>query len=229
MSIYYLLVGHILGDFTFQTNTIAIKKQNNWKWLLIHVIIVTICLLVFSISYGYIVILLILLNGVIHFLIDYYKSKLSLKSPSAQLAYFIMDQILHIGILYWIFGFARVNDQQIFTQTIIKFVLAFLFILSFSSILIQYLLKLIFNQHNESFFLENEKSIGNYIRVSIFILLYFSYIFKISYVWGIPLFVGGIIFYYNKEWKKWMNYKYFTTRLIFDFMTTLCGFLISIR
>ena len=109
---FILIFMHILGDFYFQTNTIANKKIGshsfwpNFKWLLIHVAIYTLFFLplILMVSSWKSVILLVIIF-VSHLLIDglscFFKKKKCFKS-----VVFIIDQILHIAMLLAIGYFA---------------------------------------------------------------------------------------------------------------------------
>jgi len=46
-----LLVGHLVGDFLFQTNTIAERKMNEWKYLLIHIALVFLSMVICTVGY----------------------------------------------------------------------------------------------------------------------------------------------------------------------------------
>ena len=109
---FILILMHILGDFYFQTNTIAKQKIGshsfwpNFKWLLIHVAIYTLFFLplILLVSSCKSVILLVIIF-VSHLLIDgiscFFKKKKCFKS-----VVFIIDQILHIAVLLAIGYFA---------------------------------------------------------------------------------------------------------------------------
>ncbi len=74
MSFYYLLLGHLLGDFTFQTDNIAKYKSIQWKWNLLHTVIVTLSMLIFAIPFGQLAVFLVIINGILHFIIDSFKA-----------------------------------------------------------------------------------------------------------------------------------------------------------
>lgn len=109
---FILILMHILGDFYFQTNTIANKKIGshsfwpNFKWLLIHVAIYTLFflpLILLVISWKSVILLVIIF--VSHLLIDglscFFKKKKCFKS-----VVFIIDQLLHVAVLLAIGYFA---------------------------------------------------------------------------------------------------------------------------
>ncbi|MBZ0195690.1 MAG: DUF3307 domain-containing protein, partial [Deltaproteobacteria bacterium] len=55
MAFYYLLLGHLIGDFVLQTDKIAENKGRHRKWNLLHVLVVTLCTLLFTYPFGNIV------------------------------------------------------------------------------------------------------------------------------------------------------------------------------
>lgn len=96
-----LLIGHFLGDYYFQTDTIAQKE--NVKDLLWHCLIYTITMLILIIPvFSGTTILISLLISLTHFLIDYskYQYKSGRELTHAQnLHLFLLDQLLHLTII----------------------------------------------------------------------------------------------------------------------------------
>lgn len=106
-KIFFLtvLLGHVLGDFYFQTNSISAKKETSLKWVLIHSLlyffaVALICFL-FSFEYGknFLIIASVVSAG--HMAVDiikYFFLK-RLKAPSVRAKIFFADQFLHIIII----------------------------------------------------------------------------------------------------------------------------------
>lgn len=101
MSIFVLMQIvwiHWLGDFFLQSNTMAKNKSHSVKWLSAHIGVYTCCLLlVFNWRYA-------LLNGVIHFVIDLFTSKVtaSLWKKEDVHNFFVvvgLDQAIHLTTL----------------------------------------------------------------------------------------------------------------------------------
>lgn len=230
MDFYYLVLGHLLGDFTLQTNKIAKNKSNNLKWVLIHSVIVTAIMLILAIPFGFKLLKLVLLNGILHFIIDFYKSKLNPTNPFSALLYFILDQAAHIAIIYII---AKINlDSDVilpFSQEIILLILAAVFVLSFSAIFIQFILRLLFPSHNKDFFNKNERTIGNSVRALTFLIFLFSFYFQKSLLILLPIVIIAVIFFYNKLWFKWMTGKYFFAKITLDIMMAFFGMFLYIN
>lgn len=229
MDFYYLLLGHLLGDFTLQTNKIAKNKNSNLKWVLIHSLIVTITMLIFALPFGLNLIILVLFNGLLHFLIDLSKAKLNLKNPYIAFLYFILDQAIHIAIIYII---SEINvdsySQLPFSQEIITLILAGVFVFSFSAIFIQFVLKIIFPGNNKDFFCNNERAIGNSIRLLTFLILLFSFYFGKLVLFLLPIVIIIVIFFYYKSWYKWMAVNYFFTKITLDILMAIIGILLYI-
>ncbi len=107
MGYVLLVIGHLLGDFYFQSNETARTKLYNVRKLLLHCLIYGIIqgimvLIGFSIKYVWLILGIIVLS---HGLIDYLKiailQKFENRSDQAKinLILFITDQILHLGVI----------------------------------------------------------------------------------------------------------------------------------
>lgn len=229
MDFYYLLLGHLLGDFTLQTNKIAKNKSNNLKWVLIHSSIVTLIMLALALPFGLDLIILVLINGLSHFLIDLFKAKLNLTNPIKALLYFIFDQATHITIIYII---SKLNTDSYsflpFSQEIITMILASVFVFSFSAIFIQFILKIIFPDKNKEFFTNNERAIGNSVRTLTFLILLLSIYFGKILLLLLPIVILIAIFLYYKTWHKWMTNKYFFTKITLEILMAFIGILLYI-
>jgi len=230
MDFYYLLLGHLLGDFTFQTNKIAKNKSRNLKWILIHSVIVTAIMFILALPFGLSLLKLVLLNGFLHFLIDFYKAKLNPTNPFIALLYFILDQALHIAIIYII---AKINvDTNImlpFSQEKILLLLAIVFVLSFSAIFVQFILKLLFPSHNKDFFSHNERGIGNSVRLLTFLTLLIAFYYQKLALILLPIVIISVVFFYYKLWSKWMTARYFFTKITLDILMSIIGILLYIN
>lgn len=225
MSFYYLLFGHILGDFTLQTDKIARYKISDKRWNLLHTSIVTACVLLFSIPFGTRVIVLVIASGVLHYFIDLYKSRLGVRNPLQALIYFLADQALHIGIIYFISTFAEADARLlIIPDEAIKIMLILIIILSFSCILIQYVLRLLFTPAGDSFFVDNERSMGNLTRLYAFSALYFSSDISPLFLAVLPVIGAVLTAYYRARWRKVMSTGYFITRLLIDFAVSCAAY-----
>jgi hypothetical protein len=91
-----LLIAHLFADFPLQTNALAKLKEAHWSGVFLHVLVhmVVMTLLIDQRDQYWPLILGI---GVIHFIIDAIK----LLYPGAKgVAYFLLDQIVHVGALW---------------------------------------------------------------------------------------------------------------------------------
>lgn len=100
-----LMIGHLLGDFYFQTNKLAEKKRASFAYTVWHCFIYSLVMFaVLAMTTGKLVdcILPILLIGILHLLVDGVKCGVQkcIKSDKYELSIFIVDQIIHFGILY---------------------------------------------------------------------------------------------------------------------------------
>lgn len=108
LLIFILILIHILGDFYFQPKNIADNKIGNhkmlpnFKYLLIHVLIYTICTVclipMIGLKNGWNYLIIITIVFISHFLIDGFTCFLKKKINFHSLV-FLIDQILHIIVL----------------------------------------------------------------------------------------------------------------------------------
>lgn len=101
MVFIVLLSGHLAGDFLFQTDAVYAFKMNSMKGQILHAFIngLTVAaamLIVFPNSL--IAIIMGIAVMILHFVIDYVKIMIKKKNP----LFFILDQGLHIGVLFLI-------------------------------------------------------------------------------------------------------------------------------
>ena len=224
MSFYCILAGHLLGDFTFQTNKIAYKKNKEIKWTLLHIVIVTLCIMVMGSVFGPKIILVAILNGIIHFLVDFKKIELKNVGPTIIFLYFLGDQLVHISILL---GLSFILTEPILEldPKVIFASLIVLFTISFSSVAIQFLLKIVERLEDQSFYVKNEKMLGNVNRFCVFMSLYMSRRYSYFFILGIPIILLLFWKYYIKELKSWMTFRYFITKMLFELLFASLGFL----
>lgn len=108
----FILILHWLGDFVFQTHWMASNKSKSLKALSLHILTYT-GVLSLGIFDSQAFLYFALLNGAIHFIIDFFTSKLSSKLYSEHKIhnFFVVigfDQLLHLSILVitarWLLG-----------------------------------------------------------------------------------------------------------------------------
>ena len=95
-----ILFGHWVGDYLFQTNKMAQLKSSSIHWLSIHALVYTLTLTLFS----FLVLPLefalqfSIMNGAIHWMTDFFTSKLSSKYRGRPRIFFPIlgfDQFIH--------------------------------------------------------------------------------------------------------------------------------------
>jgi hypothetical protein len=165
----YLLLGHLLGDFVLQTNRIAVNKPLYRSWGIVHAVIVTLCMLIFSIPFGLTSMLLVIPAGVLHFIIDKTKSHFSDKYKLPELPAFLADQVLHVGILYFVSRYAVINYSfLLLSKCQAGFMVAAILVTFFAAILNQYILAIFCPRPGNVLFWKGEKLFGNTTRFILF-------------------------------------------------------------
>lgn len=106
MMFRVLVIGHLLGDFFFQSKKLAEKKAQENSKLALHCGIYFITILLVAGSFvdkaAWGTLFSILLGvSILHGIIDVIKINLEKKSEIQKYILFITDQILHIGLLYF--------------------------------------------------------------------------------------------------------------------------------
>lgn len=108
-SIIYVMFAHFVADFLCQTDSMGNNKGKSLNWLTIHVITYTsvlylLCLIPFH-SFGVTLSKWVLLNGAIHWCVDFVTSKITgyfyIKQKFRWFFHTIgFDQFLHAASLY---------------------------------------------------------------------------------------------------------------------------------
>jgi len=98
-----LLTSHFLADFTFQPYRLSEKKKNSILFLSLHALIYSLLTFIVCLLFGSMlqIILFGIAISVSHILLDFIKIKLDKKYNNVTYTFFsfIIDQVLHIGIL----------------------------------------------------------------------------------------------------------------------------------
>lgn len=103
----YLIVGHLIGDFLFQTNWMAMNKSKKWAPLLTHCVVYT--MMIFGVAFfgGYTIpisaIALIFFSHVLldrrTFVVWWVKKIMGTTDKGANWLNIVVDQVFHIIIL----------------------------------------------------------------------------------------------------------------------------------
>lgn len=227
MAFYYILLGHMIGDFVLQTDRIAENKGKHWQWTLLHALVVTLCTFLFSYPFGVLVNALVILSGILHFIFDYNKSFISKRLHLSSLVGFLFDQLVHISIIFLI-SFTAVYSQNshILNFLCIKFILVFIFVTSFSAVFIQFILASIFPRKNNKFFEDGEKLSGILTRLFLSMVFYLAFVKSPIYVL-LSLFVAIIVVVWGRsKWIKRVGLLYLTVKLLLDVVFSSAGIIL---
>lgn len=98
------MIGHLLGDFYFQTDKLAEKKKKAISFTILHCLIYTLTIwgvISATIGDGVRYITLTVVIGILHLLIDGVKCIINkvINTEKCQLVMFVTDQLIHIIIL----------------------------------------------------------------------------------------------------------------------------------
>ena len=115
MRLYVLLIAHMLGDFTLQTNEMAQRKKKESRFLLLHsgIYAAVMALACFSCMGAASAFGMLVMFATTHFLIDWARTKVEARLAGdgmKALGSFLIDQVLHIGIILWVCWLVR--DQK---------------------------------------------------------------------------------------------------------------------
>jgi len=103
----YLLIGHLIGDFLFQTNWMAMNKAKKWGPLLVHCVVYTIMVAVIAFTGGFILpfgaIILIFISHIVldrrSFVVWWVRQIMGTDDKKMNWLTIVVDQVFHIIIL----------------------------------------------------------------------------------------------------------------------------------
>lgn len=113
-----LMIGHLLGDFYFQTDHMVSKKKKSSDYILLHCLLYSIIMyLVLVMASGKPIkyIWVILITGISHLVIDWIKAQIQkrfIMSAKGNGYLFAIDQLIHILIL-WVISCMCVMEVNI--------------------------------------------------------------------------------------------------------------------
>lgn len=165
--VIFFLIFHFLADFYFQNAELAIKKNNQFKYLLVHCLIYGLVLAVpvfFSFDFA----TALLMLGIVivsHFTIDHLRIMLNKKYNNNKFHYysFIVDQILHLIVIFIVASYANYYidnagyieyhllrlDIFVTFEQITKVIFAIVFVLLPSSVFIKHTFNCLYIQKEE--------------------------------------------------------------------------------
>lgn len=104
MSLWLLLAAHLIADFSLQSADWAEKKTQEFRYLAGHAVVyaAVIAVVAFICIPGNVVWIPFTIIALSHFAIDWIRvrSDAKCKTPTAHFSSFVIDQVLHIGIIY---------------------------------------------------------------------------------------------------------------------------------
>lgn len=103
MSLWLLLIAHLLADFSLQSADWAKKKTQKFRYLAGHSLVyaVVLAIVAFSCISGGAARMPFIIIVFSHFLIDWIRVRADkkYKTPTAHFASFLIDQVLHVSII----------------------------------------------------------------------------------------------------------------------------------
>lgn len=225
MAFYYLLLGHLIGDFVLQTDKMAENKGIHVEWNLLHVLVVTLCVSVFSYKFGILLLSMVLLNGVIHFILDFYKNKICKVLHLSELSGFLFDQLIHIIFLYIISQTAVYGNEHLIDFKAVSLLIVLVFATFFSAVFTQFVLAALFPRVDRGFFKDGERVIGIFTRIYVAIVFYISFIQSPYYLLLLVIAAAMLFLRFKLGWNKWMSTSHFVVKLLLDMIiSAVCIF-----
>ena len=235
------VLGHVLGDYYFQSDRMADIKNKKYTFLLLHsavyAVIMTICVL-FFLSMN--ILFYALISSIFHFIIDtakyilINKKMLSLKEDANL---YIIDQLLHIVSIITVCYIIVFSENDIiipfFTTRIfeiisqdavlvLKWIVAFLLVAKPANISIK---KLIFSYKPEDQCIDRDNCAGAFIgtleRIIILIFLYYNQYSAIGFV-----FTAKSIARYNKIAESQEFSEYYLLGTLSSVLFAICTYFI---
>jgi len=108
-----LIIAHVLGDFYFQSNKLAEKKQKDHRFVLMHsllyLVVLCICIIPFWSNSLFIAILVL---AVAHLITDSCKYAWCKRHEHSHITYFV-DQVIHVGCIAAASAYMTYNDYML--------------------------------------------------------------------------------------------------------------------
>lgn len=151
MSLWLLLAAHLIADFSLQSADWAEKKTQKFRYLVGHAFVyaVVIAVISFLCIPSSIVLIPFVIIALSHFFIDWIRvhADKKYKTPAAHFSSFVIDQVLHIAIIYVSVCAFGLNEQTrnwltdltaaVPVEQILRYVLIFVIILDPASVFVK--------------------------------------------------------------------------------------------
>ncbi len=158
-----LLIAHLIGDFSLQPVKLVEKKKNSINGLIMHTLVYTLIVTLVLLLFGNIweIIFWSIFIFISHFVIDYVRVKVTKKCNNNTFSFwsFVVDQVIHIILIVIISLVIKSNLNSISNaiynisflkdigfDKIINYSLAFLIVLTPTSVFIKHFFNYIFNK-----------------------------------------------------------------------------------
>lgn len=156
--ILVLTIGHLIGDFLFQTEKIVLWKQKELKGIVFHGIIVALAMGLVLLPFYPQLYWLVAIQGLFHILIDWGKIKISFPIPGQELISFLLDQFMHLGVILGSVYFLVATERELqpvqeISETLLYIITAYLVATVFAAIFLQVIVNQIFPQPRKQPFL----------------------------------------------------------------------------
>ena len=159
MLLYILCIGHFIADFFLQSSGMAKIKREKFRYLLLHcgiyaIVFAGISYACLTPGYATCSFIIIILS---HFVIDLISCKIDKRNnnPKAEFVCFLIDQLLHIGVIIGVYCFLELNMNVNWVyryclgysefSTIVPYILLFTILTFPSSVFVKKLLEMLYN------------------------------------------------------------------------------------
>ena len=164
MLLYVLCIGHFIADFFLQSSRMARLKREKFRYLLLHcgvyaIVFAAISYACLTPGYATCSFFIIILS---HFVIDLIRCKIDNRSnnPKVGLVCFLIDQLLHIGVIIGVYCFLELNMHVNWLyrhclgysefSTIVLYTLLFTILTFPSSVFVKKLLEMLYNRNSKT-------------------------------------------------------------------------------
>lgn len=216
-----LLFGHLLADFTFQTNHIAEWKRRSMRGLLVHVFIHPVCYLVLTWPFlgdAWVSYFGVNLNGwvcvaiatVIHFVEDWVRVSLIGKGWTDNTLFYVWDQAVHLVALWFLCPISSQPLQNLWP------ILGSLFVVvtHFATVTVWFIEKDIYGREYPE---TEEKYISILQRLTVWLA------FFLPHPWWLVVSLFVIVSFARHVWTRRVDFSW-SSVLMGNVIAVVCGF-----
>lgn len=157
--ILLLIIGHLIGDFLLQTEKMVLWKQKKLMGIVAHGIVLTLTMQLVLFPFYPQFYWLAAIQGLSHILIDWGKIRISFPIPGQELVSFLLDQLLHLGVIlgnvYFLVACKKGELQPAgeINENLLYIITAYLLVTVFAAIFLQVIVNQLFPQPRKQPFL----------------------------------------------------------------------------